>query len=223
MWRLVPRGQPLRFLDVALIALNALFYFSAVSGLLHKRHAGWEGLCEAAAGVACLAAAWMLRTDSRGALTAYVTGHALVLLGLGVETVDWVTQSASPQNYLSIASASISVLAGAYAVMLVALGSARRHAATRILGDRPVRNGGGEAVSLRRLAAARRCTGWRRSRFWACCCWRPPSCTVNVRARMQGMRRSTLILLILCRRRRRPTGRAPAISVWRPACSRRVR
>jgi len=130
----VSRGQSLRFPDVALIAVNALFYFSAVSELLHKRHAGWEGLCEAAAGVACLGAAWMLRTDNRGAPTAYVTGHALVLLGLGVETVDWVTRSASPQNYLNIASASISVLAGAYAVMLVALGSARRHAATRILG-----------------------------------------------------------------------------------------
>ena len=67
-------------------------------------------------------------------MTAYVTGHGLVLLGLGVVTVDWVTRSASPQNYLSIASASVSVLAGAYAVLLVALGSMQRHAATRILG-----------------------------------------------------------------------------------------
>ena len=76
----------------------------------------------------------MLRKDNRGGLTAYVTGHALVLLGLGVETVDWVTHSAAPENFRSIASASISVLAGAYAVLLVALGSVWRHAATRILG-----------------------------------------------------------------------------------------
>ena len=67
-------------------------------------------------------------------MTAYVTGHALVLVGLGIVTVDWVSHSASPQNFVSIASSSVSVLAGAYAVLLVAIGSMQRHAATRILG-----------------------------------------------------------------------------------------
>lgn len=134
VWRIATREEPLRLLDVALIPLNALFYVPACSGLLHKLHAGIEGLCEIAAGIACLIAAWLLRRDRRGGMTAYVTGHGLVLLGLGVVTVDWVTRSASPQNYLSIASASVSVLAGAYAVLLVALGSMQRHTATRILG-----------------------------------------------------------------------------------------
>jgi len=134
VWKARVRERPVVFLDTAMVALNGLFFLMASSGLWHKEHAGIEGLCDVAAGVAMLAASGLLPADTAGALAAYVTGHVLVLWGLGVETVDWVIRSASPENFRSVASASVSVLAGVYAALLVAAGSMQRHTVTRVLG-----------------------------------------------------------------------------------------
>jgi uncharacterized membrane protein len=68
------------------------------------------------------------------AFAAYAGGHAVMLWGLSLEAVGWAARTSSPDNFVSAASMSISVLAGAYAVLLVAGGAARRSAITRMLG-----------------------------------------------------------------------------------------
>jgi hypothetical protein len=87
----------------------------------------------AVAAAAFWAAAWWVRRGGI-ALADFVCGHAVVLWGLFLEAFGWAARTAAPQNLRSMSSASISVLAGAYAVALVAAGSARRHQLTRILG-----------------------------------------------------------------------------------------
>lgn len=79
------------------------------------------------------AAAWWIRTG-RTAQIVYTVGHAVMLWGLGLEAVGWAARSAAPENFRSVASTAVSVVAAAYAVLLVAGGAAWRHAGSRILG-----------------------------------------------------------------------------------------
>ncbi len=87
----------------------------------------------AVAAVAFWAAAWWTR---RGAFAsvAYISGHAVLLWGLGLEAVGWAARTAAPADFRSVASTSVSVLAATYAVVLVAVGVSQRHALTRLLG-----------------------------------------------------------------------------------------
>jgi uncharacterized membrane protein len=78
------------------------------------------------------AACWVRRGPF--ALLAYAAGHGVLLWGLGLEAVGWAARVATPQNFTSVASTSISVLIAAYAVALVAAGVFQRHAPTRLLG-----------------------------------------------------------------------------------------
>ena len=64
----------------------------------------------------------------RAAQTAYVSGHVAMLWGLGLEALGLAARTAAPENFRSVASTSLSVMAGAYAVLLVSGGSTRRHA-----------------------------------------------------------------------------------------------
>ncbi len=80
------------------------------------------------------AAAWWLRRQAWFAGPAYICGHAVLLWGLGLEVVGWAERTAAPQNVRSVISASLSVLAAAYAVALVAAGVFQRSALTRVLG-----------------------------------------------------------------------------------------
>jgi hypothetical protein len=79
------------------------------------------------------AAAWWIRQDWR-ALACYLTGHTVMLWGLGLETAGWVARNTPPQNLTSAASMALSVLGGGYAVGLVAAGAARKHGVTRMAG-----------------------------------------------------------------------------------------
>jgi uncharacterized membrane protein len=90
-------------------------------------------LAFAAAATAFWATAWWVR-EGRVATTTYVTGHAVMLWGLALEAVGWAARTASPENFASVASTAVSVIAAAYAVLLVAGGAAWRHAASRLLG-----------------------------------------------------------------------------------------
>src|SRR5258706_12073158 len=57
-----------------------------------------------------------------------------MLWGLGLEALGWVGRHASPDNLVSAESASISILMGCYAVLLVGAGALYRSALNRILG-----------------------------------------------------------------------------------------
>ena len=74
------------------------------------------------------------RRTGRRAGFVYLAAHSVLLWGLCLEAVDWAARTASPENFRSFASASISILAGGYALLLVAAGAARAHAFTRLLG-----------------------------------------------------------------------------------------
>ncbi|HEY1342089.1 MAG TPA: DUF2339 domain-containing protein, partial [Bryobacteraceae bacterium] len=87
----------------------------------------------AVSAAALWACAWWIRQGPM-AFAAYAGGHAVMLWGLSLEAVGWAARTSSPDNFVSAASMSISVLAGAYAVLLVAGGAARRSAITRMLG-----------------------------------------------------------------------------------------
>jgi uncharacterized membrane protein len=78
------------------------------------------------------AAAWWIRTGS-GALAAYLSGLAVMLWGLCLEAADWAARTA-PQDVRSVTSMSITVLAAAYAALLVTGGVMRRSAVTRLAG-----------------------------------------------------------------------------------------
>jgi uncharacterized membrane protein len=90
-------------------------------------------LAFAVAAVALWASAWWIG-DGRPALAAYACGHAVLLCGLMLEAAGWAARTAAPENFQSAASTAISILAAAYAVLLVAGGAARRHVVTRVLG-----------------------------------------------------------------------------------------
>jgi uncharacterized membrane protein len=83
---------------------------------------------------ACLLAAARWIAAGRRALVTYLSGLGVLLWGLCLEAVDWARHTAAPADFVSVASTSISVLAAAYAVLLVAGGVARRSAVTRIAG-----------------------------------------------------------------------------------------
>ena len=87
----------------------------------------------AAAAAGLFAATWWIRTGRRAGFV-YLAAHSVLLWGLCLEAVDWAARTASPENFRSFASASISILAGGYALLLVAAGAARAHAFTRLLG-----------------------------------------------------------------------------------------
>jgi uncharacterized membrane protein len=80
------------------------------------------------------AAAWWTRREAPVALPAYLSGHGVMLWGLGLEAVGWAERTAAPENIRSVVSTSISVLVAAYAVVLVAVGIFQRSAPTRVLG-----------------------------------------------------------------------------------------
>ncbi len=90
-------------------------------------------LAFAASAAAFWAFAWWVR-EGRLATGAYATGHAAMLWGLALEAAGWSARTASPENFRSVASTSISVIAAAYAVLLVAGGAARKHAGSRLMG-----------------------------------------------------------------------------------------
>jgi uncharacterized membrane protein len=97
------------------LLLNARFLAFAVSAAALWAAAKWAG--------------------PRGlALAAYVSGHAVMLWGLGLEAVGWAARTAAPESFRNVATTSISVLAAFYAVLLVAGGSVWQSAITRVLG-----------------------------------------------------------------------------------------
>ena len=57
-----------------------------------------------------------------------------MLWGLALDAVSWSARTSSPENFTSVASTSISVVAAGYAVLLVAGGAAWRHAGSRLMG-----------------------------------------------------------------------------------------
>ncbi len=79
------------------------------------------------------ASVWWIRTGWRAGF-AFVAANGVLLWGLCLEAVSWAARSAAPENFRSIASASISILAGGYALALVAAGAARSHRPARLLG-----------------------------------------------------------------------------------------
>jgi uncharacterized membrane protein len=90
-------------------------------------------LAFAVAAAAFWAAAWWL-SEGRLAMAVYTAGHAVMLAGLSLEAAGWAARTAAPENFVSVVSTSISVIAAAYAVLLVGLGAAWRHAGSRLMG-----------------------------------------------------------------------------------------
>jgi uncharacterized membrane protein len=90
-------------------------------------------LAFAVAAAALWASAWWIR-QGKPALASYAVGHAVMLWGLCLEAVGWAARTADATNFRSVASASISVLAGVYALLLVGGGAAGKSAVTRMLG-----------------------------------------------------------------------------------------
>jgi hypothetical protein len=116
---------------------------AAIDARAYPAPAGYSALGNArfltfaASAAAFWAAAGWIRTG-KAALTAYVGGHLVLLWGLCLEAAGWAGRTAAPENLQSVTSLSISVLGGAYAVLLVAGGAGRRHAPTRVLGAAPI-------------------------------------------------------------------------------------
>jgi uncharacterized membrane protein len=57
-----------------------------------------------------------------------------MLWGLTLEALGWAARTASPENYRSVASTAVSVVAAGYAVLLVCGGAAWKHAGSRLMG-----------------------------------------------------------------------------------------
>lgn len=87
----------------------------------------------AVAAASLWASAWWIR-QGRAALAAYAAGHAVMLGGLCLEILGGAARGAAAANFRSVASMSLSVMGGVYAVLLVAGGAAARNTATRMLG-----------------------------------------------------------------------------------------
>jgi hypothetical protein len=79
------------------------------------------------------AGVWWIREGWRAGFL-FVAANGVLLWGLCLEAVSWAARTAPPENIRSFASASISVLAGGYALALVATGAARAHRPARLLG-----------------------------------------------------------------------------------------
>jgi uncharacterized membrane protein len=138
------------WIGVTLAERLAIVAAFAVFALVILRLALWDGrmyrnasqyeavanarfLTFAVAAAALWAAAWWIRTG-RAAQIAYVAGHAVMLWGLGLEAIGWAARVSDPANVRSVASTALSVLAAAYAVLLVAGGTAWRQSSSRLLG-----------------------------------------------------------------------------------------
>lgn len=79
--------------------------------------------------------AWWLKDAERPvAGAAYVTGHVLMLAACLMEFGDWAALSVNPGDRHSVMAIGISILMALYAVLLIAIGVARRSALDRILG-----------------------------------------------------------------------------------------
>lgn len=87
-----------------------------------------------AVAAAALWASALWIASPRPAAGCWIAGHAVMLWGLSLETLSWSSRSAAPENLRSLSSASLSVVAAAYALILVATGAIRRHDLTRLLG-----------------------------------------------------------------------------------------
>ena len=85
----------------------------------------------------CAVALWLTtywtRTGLQPPIT-YVAGHFVLLWGLALEVLEWAGRSAPAPSIASLQSASISILLAGYAVILVAIGFAKRSVLNRILG-----------------------------------------------------------------------------------------
>jgi uncharacterized membrane protein len=68
------------------------------------------------------------------ALTAYVTGHLVTLMALGLELVSWVQRSVAAADQFETITVSISILMALYALMLVTLGVVTKTVINRLLG-----------------------------------------------------------------------------------------
>jgi hypothetical protein len=123
MWLFVVAGFRLAASDSQLYTETALYPL-----LFNARFVAF-----AAVAVSLWASAWWLR-QGRMASGAYIAGHAAMLWGLALEAAGWAGRTASPENFDSVASTAISVVAAAYAVLLVGGGAAWKHASSRLLG-----------------------------------------------------------------------------------------
>jgi uncharacterized membrane protein len=57
-----------------------------------------------------------------------------MLWGLSLEAAGWAGRTAAPENFRSVASTAISVVAAGYALLLVAGGANWKHAPSRFIG-----------------------------------------------------------------------------------------
>jgi uncharacterized membrane protein len=72
--------------------------------------------------------------DRAQAGVAYVAGHFVTLVALGIQLADWVARSVAKPDQFQTATVLISILMAVYAVFLITLGVATRTALNRILG-----------------------------------------------------------------------------------------
>jgi uncharacterized membrane protein len=68
------------------------------------------------------------------ALVAYVAGHVVTLVALGLELVSWVQRSVAGNDQFQTITVSISILMAIYALMLIVLGVATKTSINRLLG-----------------------------------------------------------------------------------------
>jgi uncharacterized membrane protein len=73
-------------------------------------------------------------SDRAQAVTAYVAGHVITLMAVGLEAGSWVQRSVAQADQFQTTTVSISILMAFYALMLVTLGVATRSALNRVLG-----------------------------------------------------------------------------------------
>jgi len=85
------------------------------------------------AAAALWGSAYWLHSGAR-ALATYITGHLVVLWGLGLEVTGWAERTAAPQNVANLESTAISILMATYAVVLIVAGVLTRSLLNRILG-----------------------------------------------------------------------------------------
>jgi len=86
-----------------------------------------------AVAIALWASAWWLREGTLANAT-YLAGHAAMLWGLSLEAAGWAGRTAAPENFRSVASTAVSVVAAAYALLLVGGGANWKHAPSRFIG-----------------------------------------------------------------------------------------
>jgi uncharacterized membrane protein len=73
-------------------------------------------------------------SDRAQSVTAYVGGHVITLMAVGLEVVSWVQRWVAEADQFESTTVSISILMAFYALMLVTLGVATRSALNRVLG-----------------------------------------------------------------------------------------